>query len=108
MTKEAEIAALRKFFKELPGAAYTKAWLQNQLPQIESLIQSDIYPGVTMCLTAAEFRQLRLDEIAATKVTCAELLKEAGATAEKITDKASKVMEDASAAIHRAQHALEW
>ena len=53
LTKDAEIALLRRLLADLGPDSYTGPWLAEQLPQIESAIRSDLLAGVR-ALTVAE------------------------------------------------------
>jgi CHAD domain-containing protein len=59
MTKEQEICRLREFTKNFTADSYLGPWLAAVIPTVESNIQSDIIPYITVTDEIAEAKRLR-------------------------------------------------
>ena len=92
MTKSEEKAFLRQAVSFLGVNSYCGIWLGEQLPAIESAIDSD-YPPDSRALSFAESRKLAEETIRAAKEQAAAIEKESKEQAEKLILRARSLIE---------------
>lgn len=92
MTKSEEKAFLRQAVSFLGVNSYCGIWLGEQLPAIESAIDSD-YPPDSRALSFAESRKLADETIRAAKEQAAAIEKESKEQADKLILRARSLIE---------------
>lgn len=91
MTKAQELEILREAAHRLGAESYCGGWLLDQLPEIEGDMKADRLPVTTW----GELRRLQTDTLSAAREQAAQVLEDAGRTANRIRTEAQEFATEA-------------
>lgn len=102
MTKSDEIQILREAAARLGPESYCGPWLAEIIPFIEQDIRSDLPPIATVSASRADAARISME----TTERCAEITKQAEATAAEIIRKAYAARDSVAYGLRQAERAL--